>query len=830
MLGVGRMIVKPVLRVDSGGLLVVMVLLVGCGTPSTGGPVPARTAVTPTRRATKPPQKPSTVCEDLETAAKRSSKAAGADKALLRAARCYEQSGRIGPAVSLYRLLVRRYTGSSLVPLAMSRMARGFERLAFFHYAAKWYETLAGKHPRNPLAPGALLRALELRAGLEDETEVLALATLLGRLYGARNRKLSARAQWILVRMYDSIGADSTRLSSLTRYLRLYRRVGAADRVLWAASRLASLHWRRSCRVALSGAQCVRLKYHFVGKMFVKKLDRSKPPRLRFVPRDMAVVRKALRYSRLATSLWAGGAVLKRIPRTAARRAERVRRTRRAATRAAFLRLDLSAERLLAAGIPGWRRGGHKRLRAWVAERIKALELLIRAFELVAKRTRNRGRGNSLSEASSTIAMASRAGSHFYLLAQRVQGLTPPRWIRGRSARRRFRVQLRQLAKPLRARALVRYKTCLKLAARHQWWGNWAAQCRRDAAELDPARFPVMREVVPRLGRQRRPRAPALTPKRVTAFLARPGHVAENERMARGLLALGRRAGVVPPRLVAFWNKHLHTKVGPYEAAASHLRAILAARSVATQPDEIADGLRAWALLVRLYHEWSRARPYRSRRLWAELSLRHALREVVRRLRRGRHCRRPATPSALDRALAALHIVRGRLLAHDWHFGEAAEQFRAALRCDAGNRDALMNRAALALQRGDYPLARASYLAALKLSPGDPDALLGLGVTNRSLATVPPGKGPRKTPAQWLALARSRYNAVLKRQPKHPGALFNLGVLLVDHLRLPAEGKKIFARYLRLSPHKHPWGNMQYARHKLGMPPYRPPPKRLRPY
>jgi tetratricopeptide (TPR) repeat protein len=93
----------------------------------------------------------------------------------------------------------------------------------------------------------------------------------------------------------------------------------------------------------------------------------------------------------------------------------------------------------------------------------------------------------------------------------------------------------------------------------------------------------------------------------------------------------------------------------------------------------------------------------------------------------------------------------------------AIEKFKEAIKLNPAHRDANMNLGWLALNSGDYVLARRCFEAVTNQYPGDIDALLGLAVAQRG--------------TKDLEASAQTYDAILKLDPTNKMAYFNAATL-----------------------------------------------------
>jgi tetratricopeptide (TPR) repeat protein len=226
--------------------------------------------------------------------------------------------------------------------------------------------------------------------------------------------------------------------------------------------------------------------------------------------------------------------------------------------------------------------------------------------------------------------------------------------------------------------------------------------------------------------------------------------------------------------------------------------------------------IKAYTLLAQLYFERAKRPGQAAKLLLARLVISEAAKLLGRPGLKGRSCRTPDRPKRVDRAVARYFNQVGLVALAQRRLVSAMKQFERALGCDGRDLDAHLNRAALALSFRGYWIAHDSFTAVLKQRPRHVDALVGLGVACRGLASAPPEPGrPKKTAAHWYQQAATHYRRALAIDSGAGEAAFNLGRLYLDHLNDRIQGGDWFARYLRLPARRTSASGRKEAREQL---------------
>jgi len=114
----------------------------------------------------------------------------------------------------------------------------------------------------------------------------------------------------------------------------------------------------------------------------------------------------------------------------------------------------------------------------------------------------------------------------------------------------------------------------------------------------------------------------------------------------------------------------------------------------------------------------------------------------------------------------------------------ATREYQAALKLEPGNRDALLGLAALARRQGRYPLAKRHYETLLNLDPRDAIAIAGLMALQEGGSALD---------------NESHLKMLLRQQPRSPQLHFSLGMQYVAQSRW-ADAQQAFFEACRYAP------------------------------
>lgn len=300
------------------------------------------------------------------------------------------------------------------------------------------------------------------------------------------------------------------------------------------------------------------------------------------------------------------------------------------------------------------------------------------------------------------------------------------------------------------------------------------------------------------------------------AFRAAPGNLDANYNLAVLLQQRAQTSDVAPPPLVRYWRGLKFKPASAFDLAELHLRMVMAKSSAGQGVRSATLNLKAYNLLALLYFQRSKRRGHRSKRMLAKLVLTEARKVLLRREVRGRFCKRPKRPSAFDRAAAGNRNITGLILLTERRLVDAMKRFEGAIQCDAALVEAHLNRAAIALGFRGYWIAHDSFRAVLRRQPKNVDAIIGLGVAFRGIATAPVDKGrPRHPASHWYGRAAAQYKRALAVRATAADALYNLAHLHLDYLNDRVTAGLWFSRYLGLAvKHTSPRGR-KFAREQL---------------
>lgn len=302
----------------------------------------------------------------------------------------------------------------------------------------------------------------------------------------------------------------------------------------------------------------------------------------------------------------------------------------------------------------------------------------------------------------------------------------------------------------------------------------------------------------------------------LAAFGAAPGNLDVSYNLAVVLERRARGSDAAPPALIRYWRGLKFNPKSAFDLCELHLRMVMAKSSAGTGMAAATLNLKAYNLLALLYFQRSKIRAHRSKRMLARLVLAEALKVLERREVRGRFCKRPGRPTPFDRAVAALRNVNGLILLDQRRLVDAMQRFEGALRCDASLVGAHMNRAAIALGFRGYWIAHDSFGQVLARQPKNVDAVIGLGVAYRGIATAPAEKGrPKRRADHWYRLAALQYKKGLAIRATAADALYNLAHLHMDYLNDRVAAGTWFSRYLGLASKHTSAEGRKYAREQL---------------
>lgn len=153
---------------------------------------------------------------------------ADAPKALYNAANNAFKNGRMDPAITHLKTLLSMYQKSPLIPDSLYLIATSFDGLGLFAEGVVFYEQLFSGHQKHKLAQDAALRAIELRAALQQYPAVERQAVAFLKLWSGAKE---APAVWrLLGESYDERSQYKRSLDTYSRAARAF----AGKRNPWA--------------------------------------------------------------------------------------------------------------------------------------------------------------------------------------------------------------------------------------------------------------------------------------------------------------------------------------------------------------------------------------------------------------------------------------------------------------------------------------------------------------------------------------------------------------------------------------------------------------------
>ncbi len=440
----------------------------------------------------------------FESMARRYPRSQRLDTYYWNAGQCYEAAGMLGPAVAMRRRLIQRFPRSRHAGLATYFTAGNYHNLAFFRDAARWYERFSKQHGSHRHAEEALMWAIVLRGGLGEERAMMKNAATFIQKFRRRNKKASARAFWLVVKMHENLGNTDRVMLNLQRYTREYARQGDVDKAIEAHARLASMYWSRSCKVSPVHGQCLRIRY------YRRKGKKRKQKRIVFVARDRRLVKAARRHVSRAWSLWSNGRAVKRIAKGGGGYAAKVRNARHWAAYAMFMRAELRFEPYLKLRLPrrlNWdprnkRRFKRtlKRFRTWIMTKLKTARGLERSYLATITKVRILEKSKLRGDPHWSIAAVARTGMVHHNFAELLLSIQPPSYLRTAAARDEFLTFIEKIAKKFQDRAQAGYRACLKVSGKLRWFNAWSRVCEREINRLEPDRYPLAGELRARPG------------------------------------------------------------------------------------------------------------------------------------------------------------------------------------------------------------------------------------------------------------------------------------------------------------------------------------------
>lgn len=437
----------------------------------------------------------------FEEMATRFSGGSNLDTFFWNAGSCYESAGMIGPAVSMRRKIVRGYPKSPHAALAMYYMAGNFHNLAIFKEAADWYEKFFDTHKNHKEAAEALMWGIVLRGGLGDDRRMMKNAAAFIEKYQGSKKQLSAKAFWLVVKMYENNAEEDKLMINLSRYASGYGAAGEVDKHIEAVSKLGEIFWRRSCKVPMTSGQCIRVNY--IRRKGMKKKQKV----IVFLERDKRMVATAKRNFGEALRVWSGGRGLLRIPKSAttAEVLEMTNNARHYAAHAMFMQAEFKFEDYMRLNLPGGldfnpknpakAKASMTKFSTWLKAKLVAGEKMIKEFMAVVTGVRVLQQGQRRGDPHWSIAAVARTGMVFHNFADLLLSAPVPEFLaKDFDASDAYKAELEKFANPLLANAQVNYQRCLKLSNDLRWFNEWSRLCELEINRLEPDKYPLANE------------------------------------------------------------------------------------------------------------------------------------------------------------------------------------------------------------------------------------------------------------------------------------------------------------------------------------------------
>ncbi len=436
-----------------------------------------------------------------EEMATRYTSASNLDTFLWNAGSCYEAAGMLGPALKMRRTIVQRFKKSKHRALSMYYLAGNFRSLAFFKKAAKWYERFFDKYSKRKEAPESLLWGIVLRGGLGQELKMMKNAAAFIKRYsrkGGKYKKLSAKAFWLVVKMYENQGDEDSVLVNLDRYARTYGSAGEVDKHIEALSKLGAIWWRRSCKVTQTHGQCIRIRY------YRRKGKNKKQKKIIFLKRESTNVRMAKRYFARALRIWAKGRGLLKIPKNDTDRMAKIYNARHYAAQAAFMSAELGFENYLKWSLPRKldfdpknplkAKRSIRRFTRWQKSKLVSGVKLVKKFMSVITTTRVDTGDGRRGDTHWSIASVARSAMIYHNYAELLLNASEPTFLKDCAVRDAYNMLRGTAHNPVLAKAQDGYKTCLAQSKRLRCFNEWSRLCEREINRLAPDRYPLANE------------------------------------------------------------------------------------------------------------------------------------------------------------------------------------------------------------------------------------------------------------------------------------------------------------------------------------------------
>ncbi len=459
------------------------------------------------------------------------------------AAYCFSKARLVGQAVAVRNQLIEMHPDDPLAQRAQHDLAGSYQQIAVYDHAAKHLERFASRFPGEADSPQALGNAYTFRAAMGDYDRALADLKEFVRLYGARRPREAADAFFQMGEIYEKQNRPDLQVAHLQAYLATWAARGSVDKEIIAHFKLGEHLWKRSCpREGEQGACLIVMRASTTarqrafdeinrqsraGKRKVKEkasnqcgpLSRS---HITVVPRAPADARAAQQHFAAVLKLYAGGAVLARIPAGPDQQTRGVLATS-AAAGATFYQGERSYEALLALKFPegldlqppspllSARRAAAARKKYQAEARVlkRYLDEKSRlADSLAGPSAQRKGTYDRVLDfrvADWTIAALARIGQVWANYANQLSTAPIPRWLKegdqwGRSPRDLYCDHLDDAAEPLERKALQGYQLCLQGAQERSRFDGWSALCESELSQLRPNEYPLADEIRPQPG------------------------------------------------------------------------------------------------------------------------------------------------------------------------------------------------------------------------------------------------------------------------------------------------------------------------------------------
>ena len=380
--------------------------------------------------------------------------AAHIDELLFDAARCFESGNSISAALQSYEVLIKTKPSSWWVPKAMVRSAALYEQIAFFDRAARRDEEYASDFAGESEALAMLEAAIRLRAALGDTAKQIEDTDYLVKTFGAKQRRLAARAELALLPVLSSDQA----VALLRNFLRGF--AIDADDTIAAHVELGDRLRARSCPIKPVDGLCVELRIAagpHCGAVATRVVVHTRT----------AANRDAITEYKAALELFDTGSHPE---------------SRHAVAMARLALADDKLERLLAATFPSdldladAHAASMKTFSTWLALEQKLVDDAGKAYAAIL----------ADHEPISSVAAAARLGQTSQAFWRTMMIGDVPRALRAKPARDLYCEQLAIASKDLAERARGAFAMCADKAGELGVANDWTELCWRETGQLAP--------------------------------------------------------------------------------------------------------------------------------------------------------------------------------------------------------------------------------------------------------------------------------------------------------------------------------------------------------